>query len=96
MFYFLQTIDLNQVSEYDSLRQTKLGGFANQYLEQCNNEFETDDEVNIQVFSKLVELDSRRGKTSAAEQLFHCIHQSLRLDIVEVSIELLFLKVTII
>ena len=84
----LQTINLIHVSEDDSLRQSNFRGFACQYLAQCNTEFESDDEVNIEVFTQLLELDSLSGKTTATEQLFHCLHQSLRLDLVKVSIQI--------
>ena len=53
-------------------------------------ESKQDDEIDIQVYKKLVELDSRLG-TAAAEQLFYCVKFTQRLDCIKVSIQKEFL-----
>ena len=58
-------------------------GFASIYLWRCYKESKSDDEIDIQVYSKLVELDSRLG-TTAAEQLLHCVMVTQRLDLIKV------------
>jgi len=59
-------------------------GFAHAYLDRCKKESKTDDEIDIQVYTKLVELDSRLD-TTAAEQLFSCVKLTQRLDLIKVS-----------
>ena len=54
-------------------------GFASLYLWRSNS----DNEKDIKVYKKLLELDSRLD-TTAAEQLFHCVFYTQRLDFVKV------------
>ena len=58
--------------------------FASQYLERCNKESKSNDEINKEVYAKLVELDTRLGTTTASEQLFSCLENTIRLDIIKV------------
>jgi len=60
-------------------------GFAYVYLIRCEEESKSDDEIDIQVYTKLVELDSRLD-TTAAEQLIYCVILTQRLDLIKVSI----------
>ena len=57
--------------------------FAEEYLKQCNEESKSNDEFNMEVYIKLVQLDSRLGKT-ASKQLYKCLEKTTRLDIIEV------------
>ena len=61
-------------------------GFAHAYLVRCEKESKSDNEIDIQVYTKLVELDSRLDIT-AAEQLFYCVIKTQRLDLIKVSIQ---------
>ena len=61
-------------------------GFAHAYLDRCETESKSDDEIDIQVYTKLVELDSRLD-TTATEQLFYCVKFTQRLDLIKVSIQ---------
>ena len=58
-------------------------GFADAYLRLCEEKLKSDNEIDVQAYSKLVELDSKLG-TKAAEQLFMCVFYSPRLDLVKV------------
>ena len=60
-------------------------GFAHVYLDRLiEHESRSDDEIDIQVYTKLVELDSRLD-TTPAEQLFQCIKFTQRGDLIKVS-----------
>ena len=65
------------------LRKTNTLGFASLYLWNFHNESISDDDIDIQVYSELLNLDSRLG-TSAAEQLFGGLAFSLRWDLIKV------------
>ena len=57
--------------------------FTEVYLWRCNEESKSNDEIDKEIFSKLVELDTRLG-TTAGEQLFGCVDHTLNLDIIKV------------
>ena len=58
-------------------------GFAHLYLQRCQFESKPVDEIDIQAYSKLVELDARLG-TSASKQLYWCLVLALRSDFIKV------------
>ena len=58
-------------------------GYAHIYLSRCKKESKSDDEIDIQVYSQLVKLDSRLC-TKTTEQLFECVYYTQRLDLVKV------------
>ena len=59
--------------------------FACEYLKRCNRESKSNDEINKEVYTKLVELDTRLG-TKASKQLYECLNNTTRLDIIKVGI----------
>ena len=71
------------MNEYEILREKVLIGFAHLYLGKCNSESKSDDKIDKEVYSKLVELDTRLGTTSS-EQLFECVYNTSNLDIIKV------------
>ena len=71
------------MSDYDCFQQTDWIGFAHFYLQRCSTNIESDDETDIEVYTRLVQLDSRLG-TTATEQLLQCIFYSLRLELLKV------------
>ena len=73
---------MNTLNEYEKLKAKRYDGFASQYLQKCV-ESKSDDQINIEVYTKLVKLDSKLG-TSASEQLTCCLHFTTRSDIIEV------------
>ena len=54
-------------------------------MQRIKDESKSENEIDIQVYTKLVELDSKIG-TTASEQLHHCICFTTRSDIIEVFI----------
>ena len=83
-----QTIDLGgdkNWNGYEELKKRGFVGFANRYLQTCVNS-KSDDEIDIQVYSELVQLDSKLG-TPASEQLFRLLKHSLRMDLLKVSLQ---------
>ena len=58
--------------------------FAHLYLSHF--ETESDEQIEIDVYKKLVELDKKLG-TTASEQLFACLTITTQLDIIEVRFE---------
>ena len=56
--------------------------FAEEYLERCNKESKSNDNINKEVYTKLVELETRLGR-KASEQLFWCLCYTTRSDIIK-------------
>ena len=74
--------------EYEFLRKMHYSGFALVYLSQrsydyLSQRFNPNDVIDKEVYSKLVELDTRLG-TTASEQLFWCLKKTTRSDIIKV------------
>ena len=59
------------------------GSYAGEYLYRCDKESKSDDEMDMQVFQQLIELDTKLG-TAASEQLFSYLLYTTRLDIIKV------------
>ena len=78
-----KAIDFEQVDTYGELNKDEYVGFADAFLRLCETESKSDQQIDIQAYAKLVELDSKLG-TSAAEQLFMCVYYSPRLELVKV------------
>ena len=66
----------------------RLKDFASRYLEQFHDESKSNDEINKEVYTMLVELDTRLG-TKASRQLYDCLCYTTRLDIITVGIFIL-------
>ena len=79
IFYsFFKIIDFGQVKS-----RTPDNSYAGLYLHRCNKESKSDDEIDIEVFTRLSELDSKLG-TPASEQLLQIILRTTRSDIIKV------------
>ena len=79
-----QSIDFEQVNEFDeNTKKNGFIGFAEVYLWRCNEESKSNDEIDIDVYKMLVELDTKLGVTTS-EQLYKCLFHTSRLDIIEV------------
>ena len=74
---------MKQVNEYKILKDNNWVGFAEVYLNRCNKESATGDKIDVEVYSKLIELDARLG-TESSEQLYECLRQTTRWDIIKV------------
>ena len=78
-----QTIDFEKVQENNCARKKGAVGFGHVYLKRCNKESKKGDKIDVEVYSKLVELDARLG-TKASEQLYECLARTTRWDIIKV------------
>ena len=54
------------------------------FLRRCEKELKSNDEIDIEVYTKLVQLDENLGIT-ASEQLFSCLKETTRWEIIKVS-----------
>ena len=66
------------------MRKENFIGFADVYLQRCNKESKTGDKVDVELYARLVELDTKLG-TGSSEQLFVCLFYTTRWDIIKVS-----------
>ena len=71
------------MTEYENLRKKGWVGFAEVYLYRCDKESKSGNIADVQLYSKLVEIDTRLG-TTASKTLFECVSYSLRLDLIKV------------
>ena len=74
---------MEQVNEHEECRKKGFVGYAEMYLHQCSKELKSDDEIDIKIYTQLVELDSKLG-TSAPEQLLQILFHTTRFDIIKV------------
>ena len=75
------------MNDYEELKKNGFVGFAHKYLYKLIiHESKSHDEIDIHVYTKLVQLDSKLG-TTASEQLYWLSHHSLRLDLLKVGIQ---------
>ena len=79
-------IDLDEVNENDSVKKAKYDGFGHVYYRHYK-ESKPKDEIDEEIYSKIVELDMRLG-TPPSEQLFMCIYHTLDPDNIEVCFQL--------
>ena len=66
-------------------------GYAEVYLWRCNEESELDEIIDFDIYKKLAEIDTNLDMT-ASEQLFRCLLNTSRLDIIEVRFKLCYQK----
>ena len=71
--------------EYDELRKYGFVGYAHYYLHECWNESELKNKADLTIYKQRIEIDSKLG-TTQSEQLFWCVFNSLRMDIIKVRI----------
>ena len=65
------------------MRKENFIGFADVYLQRCNKESKTGDKVDVELYARLVALDTKLG-TSSSEQLFYCLRKTTRWDVIKV------------
>ena len=73
--------DFDQVYDCKSLKKGDWIGFADIYLNKCYEESDADNKLDIPLYTKLVELDSKLD-TNASEQLRSCINITIVWDII--------------
>ena len=71
-------LDFEMWIDYDLMKEEDYVGYADYYLGECIS-------IDKEVYSKLVELDTRLG-TTASEQLYWCLQKTSRSDIIKVRI----------
>ena len=74
---------MNEVKENACVKKENYIGFAHIYFSRCNQESESNNEIVKEVYTKLVELDTRLG-TTASEQLESCLNRTTCWDIIKV------------
>ena len=79
----IQTIDFEKITNYEELRKRELPGFAPFYLQRFKRELKSNDEIDIEVFTRIVEMDSTNG-TKLSDQLYWCLQYTTRSDILQV------------
>ena len=71
------------LKDYDEIRERKFVGYAEYYLFKCWDESELKNKADITIHKQLLEIDSKLG-TTQSEQLFECVFNSLRIDLIKV------------
>ena len=68
---------------FDVLRDEKHGyvGYAHYYLEHCWPELKN--KADVKIYKQLLEIDAKLG-TTQTEQLFECVSNTLRMDLIKV------------
>ena len=82
-FKIIQEIHLDQVEHDDKLQEAGFVGYAHYYLRQCWNKSELKNKADVAVYKQLLEIDAKLG-TTQPEQLFWCVFNSLRMDLIKV------------
>ena len=70
---------------FDVLRDEKYGyvGYANYYIRHCWDDSELKNKADVEIYKQLLEIDAKLG-TTQTEQLFECVFDSLRIDLIKV------------
>ena len=69
--------------ELEKLREDGFVGYANYYVFKCWDESELKNKADVAIYKQLLEIDSKLG-TTQTEQIFLCVFQSLRIDLIKV------------
>ena len=70
-------------NKFEMLRENGFAGYAEYYLQGCWDESELKNKADVTVYKQLLEIDSKLG-TTQTEQLFKCVFNSVRMDIIKV------------
>ena len=68
---------------FDVLREKGLVGYAHYYLFKCCDKSELKNNADVAIYKQLLEIDAKLGATQS-EQLYWCLYNSLRMDIIKV------------
>ena len=69
--------------EYDELREDGFVGYASYYLDECWDKSVLKNKADVTIYKQLLEIDLKLG-TTQSEQLFECVFDSLRMDLIKV------------
>ena len=70
-------------NQFDVLREKKYVGYAEYYLQECDDESQLENKADITIYKQLLEIDSKLGATQT-EQLFWCVYWTVRMDLIKV------------
>ena len=68
---------------FDELREGCYVGYANYYSRKCYDFHDLKNKAETEVYKELLEIDAKLG-TTQTEQLFGCVANSLRMDLIKV------------
>ena len=68
---------------YDVLQENGYVGYASYYLQECWDESELKNKADVEIYKQLLEIDSKLG-TTQSEQLFECVFNTVRMDLIKV------------
>ena len=66
-----------------AFREYMQAGFAHYYLQECWDPSKSRNNADVTFFKQLLEIDAQLGVTQT-EQLFKCVIETLRIDLIEV------------
>ena len=69
--------------DYDGLRKLRFYGFASTYLNNSWDETELVNKAKVNIYKELITIDEKLGTTNT-QQLFECVRNSFRLDLLKV------------
>ena len=81
--YLFQTVNFEQVNNDKCIKKKNYAGLTQVHLSRFDKDSKSDDEIDTKLYSQLVALDLKTGRT-AAEILSRTLHFTLRLDLIEV------------
>ena len=73
---------MDQVDKHE-LRELGYVGYANYYLKECWDKSELKNKADVKIYKQLLDIDAKLG-TTQSEQLFWCVFDSLRMDLIKV------------
>ena len=74
---------MDQVDNHDELMELDYVGYADYYLRKCWNDSELKNKADVTIYKQLLEIDSKLG-TIQTEQLFKCVFNTVRMDLIQV------------
>ena len=74
---------MDQVEHDDKLREDDFVGYAEYYLQESWDETELTNKADVTIYKQLLEIDAKLG-TTQTEQLFECVSNTLRMDLIKV------------
>ena len=73
-----------QENMYDILRaEHGMIEFANYYIQSCWDESELINKADVKIYKQLLDIDTELG-TNQSEQLWKCVYNSIRIDLIKV------------
>ena len=73
-----------ELKDYDwIIKNSSAYGYAGYYLRNCWNESKLINEADVEVYRRLVDIDTNLG-TELHKQLWKCLHWTTRWDIIKV------------